>query len=54
MPPATPPTRPTTYLPTRPNPLTYQHIRVCPECAGPVAHNSGCITCRACGWGKCG
>ncbi len=54
MPPAPPQTQPTTYLSTRPNPLNYKHIRVCPECAGPVSHNSGCVTCAACGWGKCG
>ena len=44
-------------LPTRyqvTNPLSSNQIRVCPECAGPVAHNSGCVTCRQCGWGKCG
>ena len=44
-------------LPTRdqaPNPLAGNNIRVCPECAGPIVRNSGCITCRQCGWGKCG
>jgi ribonucleoside-diphosphate reductase alpha chain len=41
--------QPTTY-----NPLIYSHIRVCPECSGPVVRNSGCITCRQCGWGRCG
>lgn len=35
------------------NPLTINQIRVCPECAGPVVHNSGCIACRQCGWGRC-
>lgn len=29
------------------------HVRVCPECAGPVVHGSGCISCIACGWGRC-
>lgn len=48
-----PPPRPP-YQSHRSNPLVYQHIRVCPECAGPVAHNSGCVTCSACGWGRCG
>lgn len=44
-------------IPTRywqPNTLINNNIRVCPECAGPVVRNSGCITCRQCGWGKCG
>ncbi len=36
------------------NPLTQIHIRVCPDCAGPIIHSSGCITCLHCGWGKCG
>ncbi len=38
---------------TRVNSLTSNQIRVCPECAGPVVHNSGCISCRQCGWGRC-
>jgi hypothetical protein len=29
-------------------------LRVCPECSGPLARNSGCVTCIACGWGHCG
>jgi hypothetical protein len=29
-------------------------LRVCPECSGPLARNSGCVTCIACGWGRCG
>jgi len=51
MPPTTPrpSLQPTTY-----NQLVINHIRVCPECAGPVVRNSGCITCRQCGWGRCG
>ena len=36
------------------NPLTDATIRVCPECAGPIAKTSGCVTCLQCGWGKCG
>lgn len=43
---------PTRYLAS--NPLTAANIRVCPECAGPVIRNSGCVTCRQCGWGRCG
>ncbi len=41
--------QPTTY-----NQLTTNNIRVCPECAGQVIRNSGCMNCRQCGWGKCG
>lgn len=52
MTPPKPQLRPTRYQPS--NPLIGKQIRVCPECAGPVAHNSGCVTCRQCGWGKCG
>jgi hypothetical protein len=33
--------------------LVSNQIRVCPECSGPIARNSGCITCRQCGWGRC-
>ncbi|MEO7476581.1 MAG: hypothetical protein ABIY46_14725 [Gemmatimonadales bacterium] len=29
-------------------------VRVCPECAGPLVRASGCVTCRHCGWGRCG
>lgn len=36
------------------NPLTEKHIRVCPECAGPLARAAGCLTCLHCGWGRCG
>ena len=30
------------------------HIRVCPDCAGPIVRSSGCINCTQCGWGQCG
>lgn len=40
--------KPTTY-----NPLVYNQIRVCPECAGPIIRSSGCIACQQCGWGRC-
>jgi hypothetical protein len=33
--------------------VTPPNVRVCPECAGPVVHGSGCISCIACGWGGC-
>ncbi len=41
--------------PTKPgNPLTDSGIRVCPDCAGPIARTAGCISCLHCGWGRCG
>lgn len=52
MSPQAPQLAPTRYQ--APNPLLTKTIRVCPECSGPVVHNSGCITCRQCGWGRCG
>jgi hypothetical protein len=32
----------------RPKPLP------CPDCGGPLAVQSGCVTCPRCGWAKCG
>jgi hypothetical protein len=29
-------------------------VRVCPECAGPLIRASGCVSCRHCGWARCG
>lgn len=29
-------------------------LRVCPDCAGPIVHNSGCVHCAQCGWARCG
>jgi ribonucleoside-diphosphate reductase alpha chain len=26
---------------------------VCPECGGVLAHEEGCMVCRACGFSKC-
>ena len=26
----------------------------CPECGHELEHESGCVTCRGCGWSKCG
>jgi len=54
MPPTPPPPPRSQHPSPQLNPTVYLRIRVCPECAGPVAHNSGCVTCRACGWGRCG
>lgn len=44
--------RPTEY--PVPNPLTTAKLAHCPDCNGPLSHGSGCVTCLACGWGKCG
>jgi hypothetical protein len=35
------------------NPLTYNLITVCPECAGPILRGSSCMACAHCGWGRC-
>jgi len=36
------------------NVLITKQILVCPEGAGALVRNSGCVTCRECGWGRCG
>ncbi len=28
-------------------------MRICPDCGGPVYHESGCLTCPACGFSLC-
>ncbi|MEE9190892.1 MAG: adenosylcobalamin-dependent ribonucleoside-diphosphate reductase [Candidatus Neomarinimicrobiota bacterium] len=33
--------------------FTYKNIVNCPDCGGPVQHQSGCITCPSCGFSKC-
>lgn len=35
------------------NPLTWNLIKVCPECAGPILRGSSCMACAHCGWGRC-
>lgn len=49
--PTKPQLSPTRYL--TPNPLVKNTIRVCPDCAGPISHTGGCMTCQQCGWGRC-
>lgn len=29
-------------------------VNTCPECGGPIIYESGCVTCSACGYSKCG
>jgi hypothetical protein len=38
----------------RHNPMTDKVLAQCPECGAPLRKASGCLTCLACGWGKCG
>ncbi len=33
--------------------FTYKNIVNCPDCGGPVQHQSGCVTCPSCGFSKC-
>jgi ribonucleoside-diphosphate reductase alpha chain len=33
--------------------FTLKNISTCPDCGGPVQHQSGCITCPGCGFSKC-
>ncbi len=49
--PSTP--RPTPPAATDKNPLTWNLIKVCPECAGPILRGSSCMACAHCGWGRC-
>lgn len=50
--------RPTIFDPShpparQPNPAAAPTIRVCPDCAGPIAHQGSCLSCVQCGWGRC-
>jgi hypothetical protein len=52
MPPLLP--RPTPAPATSPDSFPPAAVRVCPECAGPLVRASGCVSCRHCGWARCG
>ena len=39
----------------QPEPQAYEaHARFCPDCGGKLEHEGGCVTCRNCGYSKCG
>lgn len=37
-----------------PSPAQMKHAKFCPECGSPLEHEGGCVTCRDCGYSKCG
>ena len=47
---------PPTAVPRReePSPAQMKHAKFCPECGSPLEHEGGCVTCRDCGYSKCG
>lgn len=36
------------------NPSEVLHAKYCPECGSRLEHEGGCVTCRNCGYSKCG
>ncbi len=36
------------------NSVADKRLARCPECGNPLVKASGCTSCPACGWGKCG
>ena len=37
-----------------PAPAQMKHAKFCPECGSALEHEGGCVTCRDCGYSKCG
>lgn len=35
-------------------PAQMKHAKFCPECGSALEHEGGCVTCRDCGYSKCG
>ncbi len=35
------------------NGISFGHVGACPECGGPLYHESGCLTCHDCGYSQC-
>lgn len=36
------------------SPASMKHAKFCPECGSALEHEGGCVSCRSCGYSKCG
>ena len=36
------------------SPAAVKHAKFCPECGSALEHEGGCVSCRSCGYSKCG
>ena len=36
------------------SPAEVKLAKFCPECGSKLEHEGGCVTCRNCGYSKCG